>query len=129
MARFDLKEVQKLIESYIAGEDTLWFSAKSRSVSYVVDVLFCTDNEAEDVVLRGILQLNPSDFARTVTLKWGGVADEYGLEGYYGHNWYVKFAVDNEDGVRVLNEISFHPIEQALKLTDGKVLPVTYSSR
>jgi hypothetical protein len=59
-------------------------------------------------------------------LRWGDLADEYGLESYLGHNWYVKFSVEDDGGQRIVNELSFHPVEHALKLADGRMLPVSY---
>jgi len=126
--KFDLQTVKRLVEDYIKGNDTVWFSAPSASIDYVVKVLVCEAQEAESVILNGFLQLKDEDFhKRALIVKWGNIpADEYGLENYLGHNWYIKFLVEDDAGVKVLNEVSFHPTEQEMTLTDGRVLQVTF---
>jgi len=46
------------------------------------------------------------------------MADEYGLESYLEHNWYIKFML--EDGE--LEQISFHPCENNMRLENGRVI-------
>jgi hypothetical protein len=46
-------------------------------------------------------------------LHWGTTNDIYSL-------------ISNEDGLDVLNEISFHPVEDTLVVANGRVLKVTY---
>lgn len=95
--KFDLSEVHRLVNDWKAGKETGWFSATSASIDYVAFVFSCRDTEAEKIVLEAILKLEPSDFSRRI-LQWDvDVADLYGLEGFLGYDWYIKFLID--DGV------------------------------
>ena len=125
--KFDLEEVKQLVEAYLRGENGVWFSARSASIDYVVKVLLCDVGEAESVIVKGLLRLQPDDFhKRVLIVKWDNVvADEYGLENYLGHNWYIKFLVEDDGGEKVLNEVSFHPTEDEMRLADGRTLSVT----
>jgi hypothetical protein len=119
-AKYDLEFVRSLVCSYQEGnQDALWFSAKSRSIDRVREYFACEYAEAERIVLEGILKLEPEDFARQA-LQWEVVTDIYGLANYLGENWYVKFAVETEPAC--LEEISFHPLEEDLRLKDGRIL-------
>jgi hypothetical protein len=118
--KHDLISVQALIRRGVA--DSIWFSAPSRSLNEVVRVYSGTDTpkslaEAADFICAGILELTPRHFVERV-LQWEVVADVYGI--IYDHRpWYVKFVLD--DGV--LEEISFHPPEKALKTVGGLQIP------
>ena len=46
------------------------------------------------------------------------ICDEYGLEGYLGYNWYVKFTIEESE----LDQISFHPCEKDMTLANGRTL-------
>lgn len=98
----------------------------TRSIHYTARVLKCTGTEAITHIISGLLKLKEVDFARTV-MVFGEPKDEYGLEEYLEHNWYIKFSISEEDGEIFLDELSFHPNEQSLKLADGRILPATYS--
>jgi hypothetical protein len=116
-SRYDLGIVKKLVREWMDGEDKGWFSAPSCSVDYVIHVFECTQVEAEETILVGILMLESSNFIRRIYV-WGSVADEYGLQSYLGHNWYIKFVV--EDGE--LEQISFHPSEKEMRLANGRAI-------
>ena len=49
---------------------------------------------------------------------WESICDEYGLEGYLGYNWYVKFTIEESE----LEQISFHPCEKDMTLANGRTL-------
>lgn len=117
--KYDLRIVKQKILAWRNGAiDSGWFSAPKCSVEYVVFILQCDFQEAQNIIFDGILKLDNTDFAKSVVV-WGDVADEYGLENYLGHNWYVKFLIDS-DGV--LDDISFHPCERDMNLADGRTL-------
>lgn len=123
--KFSLIEVKRIVEDFLSGDrEKLWFSAPRRSLFVVARVLELDIDSAPLVVANGIMTLEEKDFSRTV-LQWDTLADEYGLENFKGHNWYVKFRLETNDG-SFLEEISFHPIEKELRLANGRVLAVTY---
>jgi hypothetical protein len=80
--------------------------------------------DAETKILDGLLKLKESDFCRS-NMQWNTVVDEYGLENYFGINWYIKFTIEHESGVEILEQISFHPLEKKMRLADGRELTVT----
>ena len=124
VGKFSLDLVKKLIIQYRSGDNTaLWFSARSRSLDCVINVFLCSEVEAESRILDGILQLKKSDFHRS-NIQWDLIVDEYGLENYLGYNWYVKFTVDNQNGLETLEQISFHLLEKKMRLADGRELTV-----
>ena len=117
-----LGEVKRLVNAYLQkGEDTVWFSAKSRSIDAVSEVYpQWTVAEIIRFILAAILTLTEGDFCSS-NLQWGGsnlVADVYALI-YDGKPWFVKFLVENS----CLEEISFHPPERPLKTASGKIIP------
>jgi len=122
MPAHPLGEVKRLVNDYLQkGEDTVWFSAKSRPID-VVSELYPQWTVAEVIrfILEAILTLTEGDFCSS-NLQWGGtnlVADVYGIV-YDGKPWFVKFLIENG----CLEEISFHPPEKALKTIGGKVIP------
>lgn len=120
-SKYDLTEVQKLVENRLRGGDGVDFVGRSNSIDYVIHVMICDERDAEEYILKGLLRLTNSDF-RNQTYQWGEVMDEYGLQNYLGHNWYIKFYVEDTNGQRVVNDVSFHPTEDTLKLQDGRVL-------
>lgn len=129
MPQFDLRDVKKLADEYFEGHKTVWFAAPSRSINYVVKVFHCSGKEAERIVLEGLKLLEKEDFSRSF-LQWEDyLVDEYGLENYMGHNWYVKFTINNEGGAKILDEISFHPLEKSMSLSDGRTLDPTYEPK
>jgi hypothetical protein len=118
--KHDLNTVQALIRRGVA--DSIWFLAPSRSLYEVVRVYGSTDTpksltEAADFICAGLLELTPKHFVERV-LQWEVVADVYGII-YDSRPWYVKFVLDNG----VLEEISFHPPEKALKTVGGLQIP------
>ena len=124
-AKYGLTELKNLVLRYRAGEDTLWFSAPSRSIDYVVQVVACDEQKAEEMILAGLCLLEPGDFSSRV-MQWDMLCDVYGLENSEGHKWYVKFALSQDDSLPVLEQISFHPLEKDLKVADGRYLKVTF---
>lgn len=79
------------------------------------------DSNAEDFVLSNLLKLTDGDFAESI-LQWNMVCDIYG-KMFCNINWYIKFAVEkDENGDDNLSEISFHPLEDDLKLLSGVML-------
>jgi hypothetical protein len=120
--KYTLDDVKKLIVEYRNGNNSsLWFAARTRSLDAVINVFMCNEKDAEKIILDGIFRLQNSDFCRS-NLQWGLVMDEYGLESYLGHNWYIKFYISKEDGLEALEEVSFHPLEKDMHLTDGRIL-------
>lgn len=115
--KFDLDQVKQLAREWMGGKHCGWFSATSCSVDYVIHVFECTQNEAEAIILDGILKLENADFSRRISM-WDSVADEYAIEGYLGYNWYVKFMVEEGD----LEQISFHPCEKDMTLANGRTI-------
>ena len=113
--KFDLADVKLLVREWMGGKHCGWFSATTCSVDYVIHIFECTQTVAESIIFDGILKLETEDFSRRVSM-WDSVADEYGLESYLGHNWYIKFLV--EDGT--LEQISFHPCEKDMMLANGR---------
>ena len=130
-SKYALGEIKPLVEARLKGDETIWFSARSASIDYVIKVLVVTELEAESIILNGILKLGDNDFHRRVLMvNWANeIADEYGLEGYHGHNWYIKLLVEDEANGRVVNEISFHPTEDEMRLANGRVLQVTMNEQ
>ena len=125
--KYDLADVKSLILDFVNGNsDAIWFSCLSRSVQYVVRVIHCDSDGAIRVITDGMQKLTEKDFVRSV-IVFDEIKDEYGLEGYLDHNWYIKFSISEDDGERFLDQLSFHPVERPLKLADQRVLPVTYS--
>lgn len=125
--KFALTEVKRLAQEYLSGKtQAINFTAPRRSTESVVTVLLCTPNLANQKIATGLLDLKETDFFSR-KWQWGDVFDEYGLEGYEGHNWYIKFCVVNDDG-EYIEEVSFHPLEQVMALPDGRTLKVTYNA-
>lgn len=116
--KYPLSEVKRLINEWKQGKDAGFFSAPSASTEYVIHIFSCRQEEAEKIILDGILKLEESGFGRQALQLDVVVVDIYGLESYLGYDWYVKFLI--EDGT--LDEISFHPLERDLKLADGRNL-------
>lgn len=97
------------------------FIAKSRSIDCVIRVFpdFGV-KDAESFIVTGILDLNPNDFS-SQSYQWESVLDIYGKR-ISGINWYIKFFVEqDDDGAECVSEVSFHPLEEDLKL-ESKVL-------
>ena len=121
-AAHSLDEVKRLINAYLQnGEDTVWFSAITRSVDQVTALYprFSTQ-EAVRFILEAVLSLSEQDFCSS-NLQWGStnlVADVYGLI-YDDKPWFVKFLIENN----TVEEISFHPPEKPLKTSGGKLIP------
>ena len=131
--KFDLTEVRRLARDFLDGTNasdgnaTIRFTAPRRSTEAVVRVLFCTQKLANEIIANGLSILEGSDFYRR-KLQWHDVFDEYGLENYKGHNWYVKYCIVKEDtnATEYIEEVSFHPLEKEMSLPDGRTLKVTY---
>ncbi len=117
-----LAEVKRLISAHLQkGEDTVWFSAVTRSVDQVTSVYphFSTQ-EAVRFILEAMLSLTEGDYCSS-NLQWGStdlVADVYGLI-YDGKPWFIKFLIEND----TVEEISFHPPEKPIKTSAGKIIP------
>lgn len=127
--KYPLAEVEALIREYRAGRmSALAFSAPGASIKRITRVFSCSESEAADIAIAGVLKLDEESFSRSF-VQWEMVVDEYGLEGFMGHNWYVKLAIVTEDEDRLLDEISFHPLEKPMKVNDGRALEVTYAPR
>ena len=122
--QFDLDMVKAAVKSWLADENPGWFSAPRSSVDYVIHVFACDNTSAERMILEGLLQLEKHHFSQRVSM-WDGVADEYGLEDYLEHNWYINFMIEADGS---LEEISFHPCEKDMTLANGKVLSRTIES-
>jgi len=132
--KFELQDVKRLVHEFIAGDhDKVFFSLPRRSTSSVIQVFGSAEfsqQHAEQLILRGILKLEVTDFHKRIWMdKWQEIMDEYGLEHYEGHNWYLKFCISDDGDGRFLNEVSFHPLEEDMRLPDGRVLDVTYNQK
>jgi hypothetical protein len=129
MSKYSLEDVKKLAQEALSGESgKVWFSGKTRSIDYVIFVFLCSEAEAEKTILQGLLRLTKSDFSQTIVLSPPPdlvLADEYGLENFKSHNWYVKLLIEEDDGDRYLTSISFHPVEKLLTLPDQRRLGLT----
>lgn len=108
------------------GKKTIRFNAPTRSTATVMSVLFCRPDVANLKIATGLIRLKGSDFYSR-KLQWNEVYDEFGLENYEGHNWYIKYCIVSEDdGTEFIEEVSFHLLEKEMLLPDGKILKVTY---
>ena len=120
MPKFSLDQVKSLIQQALDGDRSkVWFSGRSRSIDYVIFVYQGTESEAEFLILQGLLKLQPRDYARSVVMVTKPeviVADEYGLEQYQGHNWYIKFLIQVDDGEVSLTSISFHRSKKSMQI-------------
>ena len=121
---FDLSEVKRLAQKYLDGDnEKIQFTAPSKSIEAVVTVLLCAPNVANKIVATGLLTINENDFHRRVW-QWETLFDEYGLENFKGHNWYVKYCIV-KDGQDFIEQVSFHPLTKEMRLPDGRILKVT----
>ena len=127
--RHALVEVKALARAFLEGDEAaVAFSAPGASIKRVVRVLLCSEIEAVGTILNGVLKLDEATFSRSF-VQWEMVVDEYGLENFLGHNWYVKLAIGDENGHRLLDEISFHPLERPMRVKDGRLLGVTFTTK
>lgn len=127
MAKYNLDDVRSLIADFMNGnDDAIWFSYFSRSIRPVMMLMKCSAENAENIIIKGLLKLENSGFVRS-TVVFDEITDEYALENYHDHNWYIKFSVALDDGNPYLNQLSFHPLERPLKLQNSRILPVTYT--
>lgn len=119
-AKYDLHaKVFPLIASGKVG-----FLAPSRSVDCVIAVFQQFGvAEAQKYILSNIQGLSTNDFSAShYNSSWKIVWDVYGKQ-IDGINWYIKFFVEpDSDGQDYLAEVSFHPLEEKLKLENGEVL-------
>jgi hypothetical protein len=122
--KFDLNVVKSLFQRFMEGEeDCVWFSCLLRSTERVSKIFECTVDEAIILIHKGINQLSNEDFCKRI-IMWGDstcIADEYGTE-FADHNWYVKLMIEDD----CPDQISFHPLEKDMTLSNGKTLVVTY---
>lgn len=122
-AKFELDTVQQKVSSWKGGNKNAgWFSMPNCSVDYVIHIFECSQAEAEEIIFDGLLRLEEDDFCRSIVIFDSELADEYGLENYLGHNWYIKFMIGS-DGE--LEELSFHPCERDMKLENGRTLNIS----
>ena len=123
-AKYDLAEVFKLVD---AGK--IDFTLPKKSIDAVVAVFRdsqkpLTVPEAEEFICSGIKTLTDKNFCGS-QLQWETlVVDKYGLL-FDDRPWFVKFAI-GEDGR--LEEISFHPLVEALTTLWGIKIPKGVSS-
>ena len=116
-AKYPLVQVAALV-----NQNKVDFISRSRSIEQVILVFPKMDaTNAEKYILDGLLTLNDSDFSSSAFM-WDMVVDIYGKQ-IDGFDWYIKFSIEqDESGLDRLSEISFHPIEDDLKLANGKTL-------
>ena len=120
--KYDLSQIKAIVEKYVEGaKEMIYFSAPSRSLACVIEVLLCQDHEVHKIITDGILQLKDSDFSHSL-FQWDTVMDVYGLENYQKNNWYIKFNLKEEDGQVFLENVSFHPPVKSLTLIDDRIL-------
>ena len=118
-AKYHLEDIFDIINS--GDEDSIWFSARSRSTGKVIEVYGATpepksETEANRFILDAILTLTPGDFVEN-GYQWEVVTDIYALE-YDDRPWFIKFCIEEGD----LNEISFHPPEKPMTTVSGKTI-------
>ena len=116
-AKHSLVEVTDLINN-----GKVVFLAQSRSIDQVI-LMFpkMNRNAAEEYILNHIKKLAAQDFAERI-MQWDIILDVYG-KLIDGLNWYIKFGIEqDENAENSLSEVSFHPIQDDLKLADGKIL-------
>lgn len=119
-AKYPLQEVFRKIQ-----KKQYWFSAPSRSIDCIIEVFECTDTkmgieQAEAFALQGISQLTEKHFYKRV-IQWSDcIADVYGLV-FHNKPWFIKFRIDEEEDV--LEEISFHPPDEAFVTVGGLKIP------
>jgi hypothetical protein len=129
--KFNLTDVKRLAQDYLDGKKasdgrgSIRFNAPTRSTEVVVKVLFCRPDIANRLIAIGLLALEAKDFFSR-KMQWNEVYDEFGLEDYEGHNWYIKYCIVSDDGTEYVEEVSFHPLEKEMVLPNGKTLRVTY---
>ena len=74
--RHPLVEVKALAQAFLDGdEDAVAFSAPGASIKPVVRVLLCSEIEAVDAILKGVLKLDEATFSRSF-VQWEMVVDE-----------------------------------------------------
>lgn len=126
--RYDLVKVCELVQEWLDGDsDKIWFTPRRKSYGAVGFLFKQDDTCAQETIARGLLKLDPVEFYRQQYLSGRClVADVYGLENYRGHNWYVKFFLEQEGGDHFLSLVSFHPLDEVMKSEAGKMLLITY---
>ncbi len=120
-ATHKLESVKTACDRALAGEDSVLFTAPTRSLFQIIETFCCSVPEAKRICIEGIRSLEPSDFSHSL-FQWDAVADVYGLQNYQGFDWYVKFILDKDECGELLESISFHRPEKDLKLVDGRIL-------
>ena len=110
--KHDLERIKKICEQYLEGIDasSISFPTQRKSLDCVVEIMGCDLPQATEVCLKGILKLQPEDFSQRFVM-WDNpkdIADVYGLENYEFYDWYVKFALYEDNGEYHLEEFSFH---------------------
>lgn len=123
-AYYPLDDVQNLVTLTVNGiDDKVVFSMRSASINYIMHIFNCSVDEAKLIIYRGLMLLTNNDFKANTAIGGGLtrlICDEYGLQGYRGHNWYIKLAIEDGD----LDSISFHPVERNMRIGQ-RVLTVT----
>lgn len=120
--KHDLAKIKSLIEKFLDGsKELIIFSAPSRSTKCVIEIFLCNQNEAEHTIAKGIMKLDDNDFSHRL-YQWDTSMDVYGLENYKDANWYIKFNLIEDGDEIALENVSFHPNDKPLLLTNGRTL-------
>lgn len=67
------------------------------------------------------MKLEDNDFSHRL-YQWDTTMDVYGLENYKEANWYIKFNLIEDGDEIALENVSFHPNDKPLLLTNGRTL-------
>lgn len=126
--KYDLGKVRELVQEWLNDDgDKIWFTPRKKSYGAVGFVFNEDDSTAQGTIAAGLLTLKPEFFYQQQYLSGRDtVADVYGLEGFRGHNWYVKFFLHDDDDGQCVASVSFHPLDEPMKCESGRVLEMTY---
>jgi hypothetical protein len=122
--KYDLDVIRDLVQKWIEGDsDKIWFTPRRKSYGAVGFVLNEDESTAQETVCLGLMNLTPVHFYKQQFLTGrDAVADIYGLEGFRGHNWYVKFFVHDDDDDQCVASVSFHPLDHTMNCESGEIL-------
>lgn len=126
--KYDLRKVRELVQLWLDGDsDRIWFTPRNKSYGAVGFAFNEDDSTAQETIAAGLKKLMPEFFYQQQYLSGRDtVADVYGLEGFRGHNWYVKYFLHDDDDGQCVASVSFHPLDEVMKCENGRVLENTY---
>lgn len=127
-AHYELELMKNFVQCWLQGDtDRIFFSHKRKSFGAVSHVAKVDNETAMTLIAHGLLELESENFCKKIYLSGRSkVSDVYGLGNFKQHNWYVKFHLEEDVEGNYLDSISFHPLDEEMKLESGQVLDVTY---